>query len=237
MWEGMPYMRQHLLRYVTWASTSVRVFAQPVNHLSHVSYAFMLSYWETANTVKRWELTSAPQLQLTLFLLSPKIYIQTQRLALHTNIQTHPVARSHFGPLCCPSQRQWWLFSKLTPPTKACDHLSCQQASAETTNQPTVILALKISPQKNVSPTCVQNSAAHFPILFLLIFMQQTLSGKPRGMSVTQRFCMYNTMIWCMEVSEKPISTCIVWNTNCTWQKPNIFLNKKNNDDHLLIPL
>lgn len=183
MWEGMPYMRQHLLRYVTWASTSARVFAQPVNHLSHVSYAFMLSYWETANTVKRWELTSAPQLQLTLFLLSPKIYTQTQRLALHTNTQTHPVARSHFGPLCCPSRRQWWLFSKLTPPTKACDHLSCQQASAETTNQPTVILALKISRQKNVSPTCVQNSAAYFPILFLLIFLQQTLSAKPRRMS------------------------------------------------------
>lgn len=62
--------------------------------------------------------------------------------------QTHPVACSHFGPLCCPSSRQWWLFSKLSPPTKACDHLSCQLASAETTNQSTVRLPLKISTQK-----------------------------------------------------------------------------------------
>lgn len=58
------------------------------------------------------------------------------------------MACSHFRPLCCPSRRQWWLFSKLTPPTKACDHLSCQLASAETTNQTTVRVALKISPQK-----------------------------------------------------------------------------------------
>lgn len=81
-------------------------------------------------------------------LTKQQIYTQTQRLALQTNTQTHPVACSHFCPLCCPSRRQWWLFSKLTPPTKACDHLSCHLASAETTNQTTVRVALKISPQK-----------------------------------------------------------------------------------------
>lgn len=147
MWEGMPYMRQHLLRYVTWASTSVCVFTKLVNHLSHVSM-HLSSHIEKPHTVKSWEPTSVPELQLTLLEEAANLHTHTHRLALYTNTQTHPVACSHFSPLCCPSRRQWWLFSKLTPPTKACDHLSCQLASAETTDQPTVRLALKISPQK-----------------------------------------------------------------------------------------
>ena len=99
----------------------------------------------------------------------------------HTNTQTHPVACSHFCPLCCPSRRQWWLFSKLTPPTKACDHLSCQRASVETTNQPTVWLALKLSPQKMCHLLSFRTQPAFFfffPRWLWLIFVWRNVSAE-----------------------------------------------------------
>lgn len=101
-------MRQHLLGYVIWASTSVRVFAQSANHLSRASSPVMLSYRESRNAVKRWEFTSVPSLQL---ILRSHKSTHKERLAAHTDNQPCPVASSHSGPFWCPSLRQWRLFS------------------------------------------------------------------------------------------------------------------------------
>lgn len=171
MWKGMPYMRQHLLGCVTWVSASVRVFTQGCQSLEwHLQRA-------RAVTARNHKLRRAPGVYIcaTVTINTPATLCRNAphpvRLALHTNTQTHPVARSHFGPFRCPSSRQWWLFSKLTPPTKACDHLSCQPSWAgekKGTNKSTVIWVLKILPQKkyDVALTSSKNSAAYFPLLF-----------------------------------------------------------------------
>lgn len=161
-----------------------------------------------------------------------QIYTQPQRLAQHTNTQTNPVACSHFGPLCCLSRRQWWLFSKLTPPTKLCDHLSCQLASAETTNQPTVILALKISPQKMCHLHMFRTQRHIFHFYFLLICMCQTLSAKPWRMSVL--YVWHCDLIYVYESVFKV-------DVNSSWMEKKLYTSLSNifdkeNDAHFLIP-
>lgn len=51
-------------------------------------------------------------------------------------------------------------------PRKACDHLSCQPASAETTNQSFVRLALKISQQKMCHLQMFRTQRQAFPCYF-----------------------------------------------------------------------
>lgn len=128
MWKGRLYMRQHLLGYVIWASTSVRVFAQSANHLRLASSPVMLSYRESWNAVKRWELTSVPSLQL---ILKSHKSTHKERLAAHTNNQPCPVASSHSGLFWRPSLRQWRLFLLSDSTHKGLWLHNCQWASGQ----------------------------------------------------------------------------------------------------------
>lgn len=71
------------------------------------------------------------------------------RLALHTKKPDTPCGLQSFWSLML-SVKQTVVTLLQTDSThqKACDHLNCQQASAGTTTQSTVRLALKMSPQK-----------------------------------------------------------------------------------------
>lgn len=161
MWEGMPYMRQHLLRYVTWASTSVHVFAQPVNHLSDVSYAFMLSYWETTNTVKSWELASVPQLQLTLIYQATNVQMNAEIGTTHKYPDTPRGFQSFWSLMLSIKETVVTVFKTnsthkglWSPKLSASICWNYQAANCDTSSE-------HISTE-NVSPTHVQNSGAYF---------------------------------------------------------------------------
>ncbi|MEQ2257138.1 hypothetical protein ILYODFUR_031471 [Ilyodon furcidens] len=80
---------------------------------------------------------------------------------------------------------------------KACDHLSCQLASAETTTQSTVKLALKISPQKMCHLHMFSTQCRVFSFNFCnFLFFFHVANIISKASESVKLFCTCDTATW-----------------------------------------
>lgn len=203
MWEGMPYMRLHLWRYVKRSSTSGDVFTLPVNHSHLRPLCFQIETPQHRQVMKAYICAT-----FTINTLLPG-----NKCAHRDWHNTH---LSRHTPRLLQSFYSLMLSIKETVSSKSDSTHIClwspkvSATSRETRKQPTVRPGVKIQQQKmcHLRLLRTQQNICHF--YFLLIYTWQILCTKPQGvvgfLSPLQCNLMYG------DILESVSSRCPRWN-------------------------